>query len=245
MKRRVILGKYMEFTKLKRGPFDLKNKLRTQQDRLAKAWGRPTNGMRTNYKVNSIPVIFIHNPQTGGTSLGQALGVARLSHAFPIERLSEKSWLNTYSICAVRDPYKRFLSSYYGTIDPSSPVNGLTKFYGPKIKGLSPFEFLDLLREAPRYGGYQVNWATYPSTVKPTVDLILRFEEISEWADQLKSAGIVEQDFQLPHKNQKTNKPKSESNLFSLTDGQIHELKVAVYNHFKCDYDAFSYDHPF
>lgn len=32
----------MEFTKLKRGPFDLKNKLRSQQDRLAKNVG-PTH----------------------------------------------------------------------------------------------------------------------------------------------------------------------------------------------------------
>lgn len=235
----------MEFTKLKRGPFDLKNKLRTQQDRLAKVWGRPTSGMRTNYKLNNTPVIFIHNPQTGGTSLGNALGVGRLSHAFPNDRLSEKWWLNTYSICAVRNPYKRFISSYYATIDPSHPVIGLTKAYGPKIKTLSPFEFLDLLRQAPRYGGYQVNWATYRSTIKPTVDLVLRFEEISAWADQLKSAGIVEQDFQLPHKNQKSNKPKSESVLLGLTDDQIHDLKAAVYHHFECDYDAFSYERPF
>ncbi|MEX0827818.1 MAG: hypothetical protein WD005_02590 [Haliea sp.] len=230
----------MEFSKLKRGPFDLKNKLRTQQDRLAKMWGRPTNGMRTNYKINNTPVIFIHNPQTGGTSLGKALGVRRLSHAWPNDRLSEKSWLNTYSICAVRDPYKRFLSSYYATIDPSHPVIGLTKAYGPEIKTLSPFQFLDLLSQDPKYGGYQVNWATYRSTAKPTADMILRFEEIRSWADQLKSAGIVDQGFELPHKNQKPNKPKSESDLLGIDDEQIPDLKVAVYNHFKCDYDAFS-----
>lgn len=208
-------------------------------------WGRPTSGMRTKYKLNNTPVIFIHNPQTGGTSLAEALGVRRLSHAFPNDRLSEKWWLSTYSICAVRDPYKRFLSSYYATIDPRYPVIGLTKMYGPKIKTMSPFEFLGLLRQEPMYGGYQVNWATYRSNIKPRADLILRFEEIDNWADQLKLAGIVERDFQLPHKNQKSNKPKSESAILGLADDQIHDVKVAVYNHFKRDYDAFSYERPF
>lgn len=235
----------MEFTKIKRGPFDLKSRVKSGQERLAKIWGRPTGGMRTNYELNGTPVIFIHNPQTGGSSLGHALGVRRLSHAFPKDRLSEKWWLHTFAICAVRDPYKRFMSSYYATVDPSKPVIGLTKVYGPEIKTLSPFEFLDLLRQEPKFGGYQVNWATFRSDTKPTADLILRFEEIGIWADHLKSAGIVEQDFQLPHRNRKTNKPTSETDLLGLDDDRIHDLKVAVYRHFKCDYDAFAYERPY
>jgi hypothetical protein len=52
----------MEFKKLNRGPMNILGHLRTIQEIAAKAYGRPTSAMRTQYDVGGRPVIFIHNP---------------------------------------------------------------------------------------------------------------------------------------------------------------------------------------
>ena len=235
----------MKFKENKSGLFDLKNRLKIQQERLAKWVGRPTGGMRTPCSVQGLRVIFIHNPQTGGTSLGQALGVRRLSHAFPDDRLSEKSWVEHYVICAVRNPFDRFVSSYLATIDPRHPTNGLTKIYGQKIKNLSAFDFLDLLKQAPKFGGVQKNWACFKSDEKPNADLILRFEEIGTWPKLLEDAGLTGPTFTLEHKNKKPYKTRSQAELLGMNKDEIHHLKVAIYNHFQVDYEHFSYEKPF
>jgi hypothetical protein len=231
----------MEFKKKDRGPMNILGHLRKIQGIAAKAYGRPTSAMTTQYEVGGRPVIFIHNPQTGGTSLGQALGVKRRSHATAADRMSEKFWLKTFSIAVVRDPFSRFTSSYYGTVMPEHPINGLVKMYGPKIKTLTPFEFLELLKVEPRFGGSQLPYVSFPSKVKPYVDLILRFEEITAWPKILRSKGLDIADFSFPHANSKSKKPKNVLDILKVSESECHELRQLVNMQFSEDYEVLGY----
>lgn len=231
----------MEFIKRKKGPFNSLGYIRKVQENMAKAYGRPTSAMTTNYEVSGKSVIFIHNPQTGGTSLGEALGVKRRSHATAAERMREKYWLRTFSIAVVREPFSRFVSSYYGTVMPEQPINGLVKMYGPDVKTLTPFQFLDLLKIEPNFGGSQLRYISYPSKVKPYADLILRFEEIETWGEKLEASGLNIRDFRLPHKNSKENKPKNVLDILNINENELAELRLRVRTQFAQDYDALGY----
>lgn len=235
---------HMDFQKQDRGPMNILGHLRTIQDIAAKAYGRPTSAMKTQYDVGGQPVIFIHNPQTGGTSLGKALGVKRRSHATSGDRMSEKFWLKTFSIVVVRDPFSRFTSSYYGTVMPENPINGLVKKYGTKIKTLTPFEFLELLKLEPRFGGSQLPYVSFPSKTKPYADLILRFEEIKDWPKILVSKGLNLADFNLPHANSKSNKPKDVLDILKVSESECRELRKLVNIQFSQDYEVLGYERP-
>lgn len=234
----------MDFKKKDRGPLNILGHLRTIQEIAAKAYGRPTSAMTTQYEVDGRPVIFIHNPQTGGTSLGKALGVKRRSHATASDRMNEKFWLKTFSIVAVRDPFSRFTSSYYGTVMPEHPINGLVKMYGPKIKTLTPFEFLELLKIEPRFGGSQLPYVSFPSNTKPYADLILRFEEIRDWPKVLASNGIDTAGFNLTHANSKGGKPKNALEILNVSECELQELRQLVNTHFSQDYEVLGYPRP-
>lgn len=231
----------MEFKKQNKGPFNSLGRLRQLQEGAARVYGRPTSAMRTNYDVDGKPVIFIHNPQTGGTSLGRALGVKRRSHATAADRMREKYWLQSFCVVVVRDPFNRFVSSYYGTVMPEEPTNGLVKMYGPGIKTLTPFEFLDLLKLEPRFGGSQLPYISFPSKTKPYADLILRFEEIGTWQVKLAASGLNVADFRLPHENSKKNKPKDVLDILKVNAGELEELRVRVKNQFARDYEVLGY----
>jgi hypothetical protein len=70
--------------RLKRTPWrTFKDGVHSLQDKLAQAYGRPGTGMLTDLRIEDRPVIFIHNPKAGGTSLGKYLGVKRRTHVFP------------------------------------------------------------------------------------------------------------------------------------------------------------------
>ena len=92
----------LTLTRHPKGPFGLIDRIHDLQSVLAKAWGRPTNAMLSDLQRDGKPVIFLHNPKTGGKSLRQFLHVVRASHSFASDRLSEKHWLNTFSVVGVR-----------------------------------------------------------------------------------------------------------------------------------------------
>lgn len=234
----------MNLERLPNGPFDIIGRGHRLQAAAAKLVGRPTSAMRTRYEVDGKPVIFLHTPQTGGTSLGKALGVKRRRHATPEERLSERWWLATYSVVAVREPYQRFRSSYWSTVDPDKPVNGLVKKYGPVIKSLTPFEFLELLAEEPSFGGSQLRFTSFPSAKKPMADLILRFEEIKDWSRQLFEAGVVPEDFTIPHFNAKKKRPKGDAEVLGIDGDALDDLKRKVVAFFAEDYEVLGYTPP-
>ena len=230
--------------KIPNGPFDIIDRVHGLQGKAAKLWGRPTSAMRTSHQVGEMPVIFIHSPQTGGTSLGHALGVKRRSHAAPYERLSERSWLSHFSVVAVRDPFTRFTSSYWGTMDPSQPTNGLVKKYGPTVKQLSPFEFLELLEQEPAFGGSQLRYTCFPSKEKPFADLILRFESIKTWSAELIAKGVVPDGFEIPYLNAKAKKPKGAESILGIDGAEMNDLKRKLSRFFAEDYEALGYRPP-
>ncbi len=161
------------------------------QDRAARIYGQPGDGMLADLTVADRPAIFIHNPKAGGTSLGKFLGVKRRTHVFSGERLRESVWLATFSVVVVRDPFERFLSCYYGNVVRPGET-GLTKRYGPGIKDLDPAGFLSILIDNPKFGGSQLNWTDFPSQQKPRADLILRFEDVEQWKDILLGSGPID-----------------------------------------------------
>jgi hypothetical protein len=231
----------MDLTRRPKGPFGIADKAHALQAGLAKLWGRPTSAMRTDLERGGQPVIFLHNPKTGGKSLREFLHVQRDSHAYASQRLSERSWLGTYSVVAVRDPFERFLSNYYDRILKGNR-NAFVKLYGPEVLSVDPFGFLEILRDNPIFGGPQTLWTDFPSPAKPRADLVLRFESIDRWKEQMIAAGLAVHDRAFPHRNPSARAHSDHLESLSLTRPEFDRLEAEVREAFRADYDAFGYD---
>lgn len=210
------------------------------QDQLARWHGRPGSGMLTDLRLNGRPVVFIHNPKAGGTSLGRHLGVTRRSHVFPRERLSKGIWEETFSIVVVREPFERFLSCYYGNVLRPGET-GLTKRYGEIIKRLDPFSFLEVILDNPRIGGSQLNWTDFPSTLKPRADLVLKLEEVARWQTILLDSGLPVEGRSLGHDNRSDRSESDHLVRLKVSACEFDALKRQVAEAFKFDYMAFGY----
>ncbi|MEM6386500.1 MAG: sulfotransferase family 2 domain-containing protein [Pseudomonadota bacterium] len=201
----------------------------------------PTGGMRTNLGCQGKPVIFIHNPRTGGSSLEKLFGVKRLSHTYPTERLQKKHWLSNYVVSSVREPFERFLSAYYFMIWRNTKTNGLVKLYGKVVKSATPFDFLDIIRESPRFYGPQSLWTDYPCATKPQADLILRFENIQNWPKLIAEAGVNITPGDMPHENRSARAIGDHLDRLSITAKEFDRLQSEVYDHYASDYERFGY----
>lgn len=223
-----------------KGPFGLIDKVHGLQSRLARVWGRPTDAILSDLVHDGHPVVLFRNPKTAGKSLKQFLNVRHYTHAFPSERRSEKSWLGTYSIVVVREPFERFLSGYYNHIHKQRD-NGLVKIYGSVFKTFDAFQYLEVLAELPRFGGPQTNWTNYPSTAKPHADLVLRFEDLAGWKDNMLAAGLDVFDREFPHLNRSSRADVDHLRELGMTDQRFDDLRDAVRTHFQGDYISFGY----
>jgi Sulfotransferase family len=230
--------------RLPRSPWRVaKDGLHALQDSIARAYGRPGRGMLTDLRQDGRPVIYLHNPKTGGTSLGTFLGVARRSHAFPVDRLSPRHWLGSFAIVAVRDPFDRFLSGYFDHVRKPQ-TNALTRMYGPRIKAIDPFDYLDVLLANPKFGGSQLNWTDYPLSAKPRADLVLRYEDIAIWPERLAAAGLDLGARVLPYRNRG---PRPETDILQalgLTQDDFARLEQVVRHAFRADALALGYPLP-
>lgn len=233
----------MKLQRRAKGPFGLIDKMHYLQHVLAKAYGRPTSAMLTDLVKDGMPVIFLHNPKTAGKSLRKFFEVKRHSHSIAADRLSEQSWLSTFSVAAVREPFERFLSGYYDRIMKQND-NALTRLYGPEIKNSTPFDYLDIIKETKIFGGIQTRWTDYPSVKKPRADLILRYEEIGLWKDQMVAAGLDVADRPFPHLNRSKRAESDHLATLKMTAAEFARLEEAVHDHFAGDYEAFGYPWP-
>jgi Sulfotransferase family len=223
-----------------KGPFGLIDKVHDIQSRLARVWGRPTEAILSDLVHDGCPVVLFRNPKTAGKSLKQFLRVKHYTHAFPRERLSEKSWLGTYSIVVVRDPFERFLSGYYNHIHKQRD-NGLVKIYGPSFKSFTAFQYLEVLADLPRFGGLQTNWTDFPSHRKPRADLVLRFEDLPQWKARMIEAGLPVENRDFPHLNRSSRADADHLQALNMTQDEFGALRAAVRKHFDADYRSFGY----
>ena len=223
-----------------KGPFGLIDKVHRLQSQMAKAYGQPTDAMRTDLVRDGKKVIFLHNPKTAGKSLREFLHVKRHSHSLASDRLSEKNWLNTYSVVAVREPFERFLSGYYDRIFKQAD-NALVKIYGPEVKNITPFEYLEIIKESKIFGGIQTRWTDYPSAAKPRADLILRYEDIGNWKATMVAAGLEVADRPFLHLNRSKRAQSDHLVTLKMTQPEFKRLQDAVYTHFAEDYRTFGY----
>lgn len=222
------------------GPFGLLTRIHDLQSYSTLFRGAPGSGMKTDLTRDGQPVIFLHSPKTGGTSVGKLLHVPRRSHTFASSRLTEKHWLNSYSIAIVRDPFQRFLSGYYGHI-LRDERNGLVKIYGWGIHDITPREYLDVLDRNPKYGGLQTLWTDYPSREKPRADLILRFEELHRAKETLIAAGVDVSGRDLPHINKGERGQADHLERLNMTRSEFDALERDVRAYYATDYAAFGY----
>lgn len=224
----------------KRGPFDILTRVHGLQSRLAQVYGKPSRGMQTSLVLMGKPVVFLHNPKTGGRSLRELLGAKHLSHSFPSQRMSERAWLATFSVVAVRDPFERFLSGYFDHVRKPQE-NALSRMYGPEFKKITPWQYLDILIANPKFGGPQCNWTDYPCADKPRADMVLRFEEIEKWQNQIVAAGLDVGARELPHRNQRNQSQSDPMMSLSMDKEQYQSLEAKVRFAFRKDALAFGY----
>jgi hypothetical protein len=215
--------------------------IHTQQRGLRRFTSTVGAGMRTDLTCGGKPVIFVHNPRAGGRSLGDYLGVGRKkSHAYPREKLAERTWLDCFVVCPVRHPLDRFFSGYFGNVK-TEKENALVRKYGWGVKELSPIEYLALIQRETRHTGPQLQWTDYPSAIKPRADLVLRLEDVDSWEDRIRDAGIDAHGRTLPHHGKTRNRTGHQADLLGLAPGEMDELRAAIEDYFAGDYEAFGY----
>jgi hypothetical protein len=225
---------------LDRGLSGIIDRLQEWQSALGKLYGQPTSGMLTEFKRDGQPVILFRNPKTGGKSLRMLLGVKRLSHTPPAQRLSERNWQRCYSVVAVRDPFERFLSGYFNHVRGAGE-NALTRMYGWDFKKITPLDYLEVLDRHPKFGGPQVQWTDFPCAAKPRADLVLRFEDIARWCEQLCAADIDVSARTLPHHHRSARGQGDILTMLGMSDTEYLQLETEVRQYFKADAVAFGY----
>jgi len=202
----------------------------------------PGLGMRTDVTAGGKPVLFSHNPRTGGRSLEAFLNVKRLSHGYPVEKLTEQQWLDHFIVSSVRHPIDRFFSGYFG-LTRKGETNSLIKQFGWGVTDLNALEFFELTEDFPRHNGVQTQWTDFPSAEKPRADLVLRLEEVDQWVPQMLDAGLSVEGRVLPHKG-KTDKSGTMRDLskLGLTEPEYLLLCEKIEARHASDYDTFGYE---
>lgn len=201
----------------------------------------PGPGMRTDVVAHGKAVIFVHNPRTGGRSLENLLGVKRLSHSYPFEKLDERHWLDSFVVTSIRHPLDRFFSGYFGACK-TDWEGSLVKRYGLGIHDLNPVEYLHLIKNHPRYAGPQTNWTDFPSLRKPRADLVLRLEDVSDWEDQMRGAGLELGGRSLRHIGKSKNAASRNPKDLALSENEYSKLIHDVEAYYAADYETFGYE---
>ena len=159
----------------------------------------------------------------------------------PVEVLAEKHWLEHFIVTSVRHPIDRFFSGYYGNVrEPER--RALEARYGPAFKSLTPKEYFEVIQQHPRHVGLQTQWTDFPCLEKPPrADLVLRLEDVGQWVDIMRGAGVELSMQSMPHEGKTKNKPKRDLEDLGLTQADYDALCDRIETIYAADYKAFGY----
>lgn len=192
--------------------------------------------VKTTHTIDGKPVYMLHNPKAAGSTLKALLGYTgtKTLHIRAHDCFSRRHWQNSFTVCAVREPFARFVSGYnYHVIGPYRGY--LVKTLGEDFKTLTPEQYFEVMKQFPSHLGVQTAWCTYPSTAKPSADLILKTSNSAQWGEQLSAVGI-----QIPQKIPQKNSGPAHASPFEVSDTFAKQF-LAFHAH---DYSVLGYDIP-
>lgn len=184
--------------------------------------------------VDGRPFIFVHINKTGGTSVGNAIGLALKNHQTAkeiIKRIGQEPWESAFKFTFVRNPWDRIVSLYKYRLKKNKTQLA--------TRNLSFEQWVDLTIGAQQDTFYYDN----PKSFQPQVDwlkdqqgaicidVIGRFEHINSDFDKIsKELGL---NAQLPHLNASSRVPYP-----SFYNSQSRETVARWYHE---DIQAFNY----
>lgn len=158
--------------------------------------------------ANDHPFIFIHINKTGGTSVGNAIGLSVKSHQTAkeiIQRIGKDQWDSAYKFTFVRNPWDRMVSLYEYRLRKNKTRLaqhnlGFEQWVKKTIGNeQDPFYYNNPMSFQP-----QVEWLK-DQQGKISIDFIGRFERFSVDFDKIcKTLGL---ETQLPHLNASSHAP--------------------------------------
>lgn len=205
--------------------------------------GHVPHALVSPYRAHGRPVYFVHNPKCAGSTIKAVLGcrARHTTHAWPRRVIRRATWEAGFFIVGIRDPFDRFLSSYFFHV--KGRYRGkLLKRYGDALRALSPEGYLDFIGQFPENLGPQVMWTDMPGTAKPACDLILRHEDSQNWGERLRAAGVELPSYDIPSRNEGTRPaPEALAATLGLSDEGVARLRRRVEEVYAIDYERFGY----
>lgn len=200
-------------------------------DKIRRSFSRPPYYPVQKTKNGSY--IFIHINKTGGTSIDKALGLRKAHYTTTqvIEWVGQEAFDAAFKFAVVRNPWSKVVSHYKFRI--KNKDEGLTshpisfKEWVIKTYGLEkdPVYYNNAIMFQP-----QVDWLKDEQGVI-VIDNILRFENLSEEFEKIKSRLDCRKS--LPHVNQ-----TQKTDFRSFYDEETTQI---IYDWFKEDIDRFGY----
>ncbi len=184
---------------------------------------------------SNCPLVFIHIPKTGGTTINEIAKVEGIKwryngdrrryscqcntwHIPPNEKIRE---LNIPTFCVVRNPYERVISEYRFRNHFTS-VESLNDYIACRIKNLESPECIDDCHWIPQH-----QYVTY-------CDHALKYENLKEDFDNLMIQYKLKMRMDI-HRN------KSEGKSFQISDISEENIK-RINQYYRKDFEMFGYD---
>jgi hypothetical protein len=142
--------------------------------------------------------IFVHIPKTAGTSVKNALKLPSkgADHSVPTYMVHKKTWEKYYTFAIVRNPIKRFISSYNYHTGSDYQGSLINKY--PDLHSFSIEKYFKLVSKDPNFLTPQSEYVRHHFSDKP-MDMICRFENLNE--DMRKVFKKLKIKAELPHLN--------------------------------------------
>lgn len=174
----------------------------------------------------------MHIPKTAGTSIKaiilpqQRSGAS--SHKTPKELVSRRLWNNYTTFCVVRNPFDKFISSYF--YHTSKEYVGSLYRNDKNVHNLNLDEYFEQIYS--KITKHQIQYITHQKSKKP-IDYILRFENLEHDFNNFCKENNI--NGKPPHKN-KSNRSADYRQYYS------EELKDKVAKFSQQDLEYFGYE---